>query len=68
METVKILCVPVQGCEDVEEENHENKIGLKRDSPLSGGDLFVPKSKPIAKSAPQRYVTRGEIFGLRVPG
>ena len=30
--------------------------------------MFVPKSEPIAKSAPQRYVTRREIFGLRVPG
>ena len=40
-------------------------IGL--DSPLSGGDLFVPKSKPIAKSLPRCYVTRWEIFGVRVP-
>ena len=80
VETVKILCVPVQGCEDVEEElglsvgacrwvgsNHENKIGLKRGIPSSGGNLFVPKSKPIAKSLPRCYVTRWEIFGARVP-
>ena len=65
METMKMLCVPVQGCEDVEEEfdvnvgacrwvgsNHENKIGLKRGFPSSGGNLRVSKSKPIAKYCP----------------
>ena len=30
--------------------------------------MFVPKSKPIAKSLPRSYVTRWEIFGVRVPG
>ena len=76
METMKMLCVPVQGCEDVEEEfdvnvgacrwvgsNHENKIGLKRGIPSSGGNLFVPKSKPIAKSLPRCHVTRWEFLG-----
>ena len=29
--------------------------------------MFVPKSKPIAKSLPRCYVTRWEIFGVRVP-
>ena len=76
VEAVKILCVPVQECNDVEDElgqslgacwwvglNHENKIGFKRGSPLNGGDLFAHKSKPIAKSASQRYVTKKrEIF------
>ena len=77
VKTMKMLCVPVRGCEDVEEElglsvgacrwvgsNHENKIGLKRDVPSSGGNLFVPKSKPIAKSLPRCYVTRWEILGF----
>ena len=76
VETVKILCVPVQGCEDVEEElglsvgacrwvgsNHENKIGLKRGFPSSGGNLRVSKSKPIAKSLPRCHVTRWEFLG-----
>ena len=71
VEAVRILCVPVQECNDVEDElglsvgacwwvgsNHENRIGLKRGSPLSGGDLFVHKSKPIAKSVSQSYVTK----------
>ena len=76
METMKMLCVPVQGCEDVEEEfdvnvgacrwvgsNHENKIGLKRGFPSSGGNLRVSKSKPIAKSLPRCHVTRWEFLG-----
>ena len=48
--------------------NHENKIGLKRGFPSSGGDLRVSKSKPIAKSLPRCHVTRWEFFGVRVPG
>ena len=83
METMKMLCVPVQGCEDVEEEfdvnvgacrwvgsNHENKIGLKRGFPSSVGDLRVSKSKPIAKYCPDVMRLGGNFWvpGSRVPG
>ena len=44
--------------------NHENKIGFKRGSPLNGGDLFAYKSKPIAKSASQRYVTKRNLLSF----
>ena len=83
METMKKLCVPVQGCEDVEEEfdvnvgacrwvgsNHENKIGLKRGFPSSVGDLRVSKSKPIAKYCPDVMWLGGNFWGpgSGVPG
>ena len=83
METMKMLCVPVQGCEDVEEEfdvnvgacrwvgsNHENKIGLKRGFPSSGGNLRVSKSKPIAKYCPDVMWLGGNFWGpgSGVPG
>ena len=76
METMKKLCVPVQGCEDVEEgfdvnvgacrwvgSNHENKIGLKRGFPSSVGDLRVSKSKPIAKYCPDVMRLGGNFWG-----
>ena len=83
METMKKLCVPVQGCEDVEEgfdvnvgacrwvgSNHENKIGLKRGFPSSVGDLRVSKSKPIAKYCPDVMRLGGNFWvpDSRMPG